>query len=140
MKMFAFHCGSERTLMSVFDPFDPDCGKSIQPPYFFYLIQHPKGNVLFDSGAHPAFIDNPESRLGEAASLYDVVMSPGDDVVSKLATVGLTPDDIQHVAHSHLHYDHCGGIEFLPQATFYIQRPELPFAYWPPAYHRSAFV
>ncbi len=54
MKMFAFHCGGEKTLRSVFDPFDPDCGATIHVPYFFYLIQHPDGAVLFDSGAHPA--------------------------------------------------------------------------------------
>jgi len=52
----------------------------------------------------------------------------GDDVVPQLATLGLTPDDIRFVANSHLHFDHCGGNEFFPRATFLVQRPELESA------------
>ena len=89
MKMFAFHCGGEKTLRSVFDPFDPDCGSTIHVPYFFYLIQHPDGDVLFDSGAHPGLLDDPRSRLGDAADLYEIVMSPGDDVRSRLDSLGV---------------------------------------------------
>jgi N-acyl homoserine lactone hydrolase len=140
MKMFAFHCGGEKTLRSVFDPFDPDCGATIHVPYFFYLIQHPDGAVLFDSGAHPALLDDPRSRLGDAADLYEIVMSPGDDVRSRLASLGVDPDDISHVVQSHLHYDHAGGLEFVPEATVYVQREELSFAYWPPVYQRDVYV
>ena len=125
MKMYAFHCGGEKTLRSVFDPFDPDCGGTIHPPYFFYLIRHPEGDVLFDSGAHPAFITDPRSRLGAAADLYDVVMQPGDDVVSRLHTMDVEAEGIGHVVQSHLHYDHAGGLEFLTEAQVYVQKEEL---------------
>jgi N-acyl homoserine lactone hydrolase len=140
MKMFAFHCGGEKTLRSVFDPFDPDCGSTIHVPYFFYLIQHPDGNVLFDSGAHPGLLDDPRARLGDAADLYEITMSPGDDVRSRLASLGVDPEVIGHVVQSHLHYDHAGGLEFVPEATVYVQREELTFAYWPPVYQRDVYV
>jgi N-acyl homoserine lactone hydrolase len=138
MKMYAFHCGGEKTLRSVFDPFDPDCGATIHPPYFFYLIRHPEGDVLFDCGAHPALIDDPRSRL--AADLYDIVMASGDDVVTRLHSLDIEPEAIGHVVQSHLHYDHAGGLEFLSDATVYVQKEELPFAYWPPVYQRDVFV
>jgi N-acyl homoserine lactone hydrolase len=140
MKMYAFHCGGEKTLRSVFDPFDPDCGGTIHPPYFFYLIRHPEGDVLFDCGAHPALIDDPRSRLGAAADLYDIVMAAGDDVVTRLHSLDVEPEAIGHVVQSHLHYDHAGGLEFLTDATVYVQKEELPFAYWPPVYQRDVFV
>ena len=35
MKMFAFHCGGEKTVRPVFEPFDPDCGAKIHVPDFF---------------------------------------------------------------------------------------------------------
>jgi N-acyl homoserine lactone hydrolase len=140
MRMYAFHCGGEQTLRSVLDPFDDDCAAIIHAPYFFYLIRHPDGDVLFDNGAHPAFISDPRSRLGDAADLYNVVMVPGDDVVSKLRTLGVEADNIGHVVQSHLHYDHAGGLEFLTSAMVYVQKEELPFASWPPVYQRDVYV
>jgi N-acyl homoserine lactone hydrolase len=140
VRMYAFRSGGENTLRSVLDPLDPDCGAHIHLPYFFYLIRHPEGDVLFDSGAHPELIDSPQGRLGAAADSYDLVMAPGDDVVNRLRTIGIEPDAVGHVVQSHLHFDHAGGLGFLPEATVYVQRDELPFAYWPPVYQRDGFV
>lgn len=140
MRMYAFHCGGERTLRSVLDPFDDDCASTVHAPYFFYLIRHPEGDVLFDTGAHPAFISDPRSRLGDAADLYDVVMEPGDAMTAKLRTLGVEAEAIGHAVQSHLHYDHAGGLEFLPSAVVYVQKEELPFAWWPPVYQRGVYV
>jgi N-acyl homoserine lactone hydrolase len=140
MKLHAFHAGGERADMSIFDPFHPEVGTQVTIPYFVYLIEHPQGNVLFDTGGHPDLIDKPDEYLGAAADAFEVVMEEGDDVVSLLATVGLSPTDVAHVAHSHLHYDHAGGIEFFPDATFYVQERELQFAYWPPVYQRDVYL
>jgi N-acyl homoserine lactone hydrolase len=140
MRMYAFHSGGEATLRSVLDPFDAHCGAQVHLPYFFYLIRHPEGDVLFDTGAHPDFITDPRSRLGSAADLYEIEMAPGDDVVSRLRTLGVETDDIGHVVQSHLHYDHAGGLEFLTSARVYVQKAELSFAYWPPVYQRDTYV
>jgi len=136
MKMYAFHCGGEKTIRAVYDPF----AATIQVPYFFYLIRHPEGDVLFDNGAHPALIDHARSRLGDAADLFEITMSPGEDVVSRLHTLGIEGEGISHVVQSHLHYDHAGGLEFLTEATVYVQKEELPFAYWPPVYQKDIYV
>lgn len=139
-KMYAFHCGGEKTTMSMFDPADPECGREIHLPYFFYLIRHPEGDVLFDCGAHPSLATDPRSRLGASADLYDITMAPGDDVLSRLHSLGIDADGIGHVVQSHLHYDHAGGLEFLSEATVYVQKEELPFAHWPPIYQRGVYV
>jgi len=66
MKLFAFHCGGEVTDMAVFDPFDPSVGHKLAMPYFFYVIQHPEGTVLFDTGIHPSVREAPAEHMGEA--------------------------------------------------------------------------
>lgn len=109
-------------------------------PYFFYLVQHEDGNVLFDTGPHPALLTDPYSRLGEAAASFAVEMAPDDDVVSQLAKLGLDPTDVAHVVQSHLHFDHAGGLEFFPHATIYVQRRELQFAHWPAVYQRGVYL
>jgi glyoxylase-like metal-dependent hydrolase (beta-lactamase superfamily II) len=126
--MYAFHCGGERTRRSLFDPLDPHSGAAIELPYFFYLIRHPDDDAFFDSGAHPALMSDPRQRMGAAADHYDIVLAPGDDVVSRLGTLGVTAGDIGHVVQSHLHYDHCGGLEFLTGAAVYVQKEELRWA------------
>ncbi|AXT84444.1 hypothetical protein C6I20_04030 [Aeromicrobium sp. A1-2] len=139
-KMYAFHGGGEQLTRSVIDPFDDDCGAIIDAPYFFYMIQHPEGTILFDTGAHVSFIDDPRTRLGEGADKYAISMSTGDDVVSQIASVGVEPESIDVIVPSHLHYDHCGGMEFFPNARIYLQRAELEFANNPPIYQRDVYV
>ncbi len=140
MRLFAFHCGGERADWAVLDPFDSRVGTKVLIPYFFYLVQHPAGNILFDSGGHPDLAENPAARLGAAADAFEVLMTGEDRLERRLATVGMSLTDVTHVAHSHLHYDHCGGIEALRHAEFLIQRAELSFAFSPPVYQRNLFV
>jgi N-acyl homoserine lactone hydrolase len=140
MKLYAFHAGGERADMAAFDPFDPAVGTKIDIPYFFYLIQHERGNVLFDSGAHPLLATDPRERLGDEADNWEIVMSPDDGAADRLATVGLDASDITHVVQSHLHYDHAGGLCFFTHAPVYVQRDELAFAYAPPVYQAGLYL
>ena len=140
MRLYAFHCGGDRMDWAVLDPFDARVGTKVYDPYFFYLIRHPDGDVLFDTGTHPDCRRDPSARLGEAAATFELELAPDDDVVSKLASAGLVPADVEHVVQSHLHFDHAGGLEFFPHATVYVQRAELEFAFSPPVYQSSIYV
>jgi N-acyl homoserine lactone hydrolase len=134
IRLYALHCGGEEADIAAFDPFDKSVGTTIKIPWFCFLITHPRGNVLFDTGGHPSLAVDARGRLGAHADLWSVTMRAGDDVASKLAEVGLRPSDIRYVVISHLHYDHAGGLQFFSDAEIYIQREELRFAYSPPVY------
>lgn len=141
MRLYAFHCGGEMVPMSVISPFAENPGEMIEIPYFFYLVQHEQGNVLFDSGTHPSLADRPEERLGPVAELIEIKMEPTDGVVDHLAKVGLSPDDIDLVIQSHLHYDHAGGLEFFPDSLpVMVQEEEFNFAFDPPVYQKDMYV
>ncbi len=140
MRLVALRCGAEIADLAVYDPLDPAVGTKVEIPYFAYVIEHPGGWVLFDTGAHPALATDPVGRLGPAAAAFDVRIRPEDDLVSRLRAIGIDPSDISHVVQSHLHYDHAGGIEFFPQAAFLVQRRELQFAHWPAVYQRDLYV
>jgi N-acyl homoserine lactone hydrolase len=99
-----------------------------------FLIVHPRGRVLFDTGVHGQTIADPVGRLGEErAKRFGVRSRPGDDVVSQLGLLGLSPVDVSHVINSHFHFDHCGGNEFFPHATLLVQARELEAARTPSA-------
>ncbi len=67
MKLHAFHTGGEIAPWSLIDPFHPKIGQTFTVPFHVFLIQHDKGNVLFDLGAHPDLAHDPRARLGAAA-------------------------------------------------------------------------
>jgi N-acyl homoserine lactone hydrolase len=49
---------------------------------------------------------------------------PKDDIKSKLESIDRDPGKIDFIISSHLHFDHAGGNEFVPNATVIVQRPE----------------
>jgi N-acyl homoserine lactone hydrolase len=104
-------------------------GTRLTVPVSCFLIGHPSGRVLLDTGVHRQALTDPVGRLGEGrASRFRIRSQPGDEVVSQLALLGLGPDDIRYVVNSHLHFDHCGGNEFFPRSTILVQRREMEAA------------
>ena len=45
-----------------------------------------------------------------------------------LAMVGVDPDRVSDVIITHIHYDHCGNLDFLPGATYHLQELEMSYA------------
>ena len=91
-------------------------------PMYAYLIEHPKGRVLVDTGESYAL-------RGEFT-----VMEESDTIVPQLARLGYTPDDIDYVVISHLHLDHAGYMDSFPNAAFIVRKEELRAAWWPEPY------
>lgn len=97
----------------------------------------PFGYVLIKGQGVVAMIDVGFNRKDYGAVLaeeFDIVnwRSPRD----VLSECGVTPEDVTHVFLTHAHYDHMGGIEAFPNATFYIQERELSKWVWAMALDR----
>ncbi|HKV83760.1 MAG TPA: MBL fold metallo-hydrolase, partial [Ktedonobacterales bacterium] len=65
-------------------------------------IAHPAGGALVDINDYPATVAPDSPYLPP-----DYTPPPG--VLSQLATLGVRPDDIQHVVITHAHWDHFAG-------------------------------
>jgi N-acyl homoserine lactone hydrolase len=139
MKMHFLSGGRLRMRKSIFLP-DAERADTIELPVGCVLLRHPQGNVLFDTGCHPSAAENPEARWGGLAKLMVPIMSPGDNVITALAGVGLNPDDIDVVVCSHLHPDHCGCNAFFKKATFVIHAEEVAAAQAPGAEASAYFA
>jgi len=99
---------------------------SVTMPIPAYLIEHPKGRILFDTGIHPQLRVDPAGWLGERpARLFGFDgFGPADDIASRLRAVDRDPGKIDFIINSHLHYDHAGGNELVPNAAMVVQRRE----------------
>jgi len=128
LQVFSMPCGFLELDSKLFFP-DQETGSPLVVPVPCYLITHPQGNVLFDTGVHCAVMDDPAARLGpEVSKLIVSKTKPGEEIVTQLSKFKLTPDDISHVVNSHFHFDHAGGNEFFPTSTFLVQKNELDAA------------
>jgi len=96
----------------------------LRVPVPSFLIDHPKGKVLFDSGLHPAAQLDPAGRLGAAAAVFAVEFVSGEDVAARLAAFDVGVSEIRYLVNSHLHFDHTGGNATIPSAQLVVQRRE----------------
>lgn len=96
----------------------------LRVPVPSFLIEHPKGHVLFDSGMHPDAQHDPAARLGLAATIFDVEFGRGEDVAARLTALDVDPGRIRYLVNSHLHFDHTGGNATIPNARLVVQHAE----------------
>ncbi len=112
---------------------------TIRFPVPAYLIEHPKGRVLFDTGLHPESQHNPHGRIGELAKFFQVEFRPGEDIRSRLEQLEIDSGRIDYVINSHLHFDHTGGNELVPNARIVIQQREWEAGHLPELIEANAF-
>lgn len=85
-----------------------DHHEMIISPMLAVLIQHPTlGNILFDTGNDDAWKETYSKEIKET---YPITVYRS--IVDCLDDVGLTPQDINIIIISHLHFDHTGGLKF----------------------------
>jgi glyoxylase-like metal-dependent hydrolase (beta-lactamase superfamily II) len=97
----------------------------IKVPVPSYLIAHPRGVALFDSGLNLASRGDPVAYMGEQGAKYATFhFDEGEEVAARLRALEIAPEDVTHLVNSHLHYDHSGGNAQLPNADVVVQRRE----------------
>lgn len=94
-------------------------------PVSSYLIEHPKGKILFDCGWHREMSPNGEydkkAQIRSLGSrlLYVVnqgVVEKGQTIDEQLVEIGIQPSDLDYVLLSHLDCDHVSGLELVKDA------------------------
>ena len=100
-------------------------------PVGFYLIRHPKGDVLFDTGDNDKLLTD-KTYWGPLAGLLDKGVDPALAIETQLGKVGVKATDIKYVILGHMHLDHAGNVGRFPNATIVVQRDEITNAFWPP--------
>ena len=121
VRLTAFTCGWLTGPMAGF--LEGEEGR-LRVPVPAYLIEHPKGLAVFDSGMHPATQQDPEGWLGGLAKIFEVEFAAGEELAARLRSVDVDPSRVDWLVNSHLHFDHVGGNAQLPEATLVVQRKE----------------
>ncbi len=109
--------------------------KDITIPVSMWVIKHPKGIVVFDTGNNVAISDGADNcKKYWAAGNCDFLkpsQTRGDVIDQQLQKLGIKVDDVKVVVSSHSHLDHSGNIAMFPKAIHVFQKKELYQGYWP---------
>lgn len=138
VKLYVFSSGAltiGKGVLQNFGPMEPP----IKIPVGFFVIKHPKGNVLFDTGNNDKIIKDP-SYWGPLFKALKPVNTPDVAIDVQLKKIGLTPDDVNYVVVSHMHLDHGGNVAKFPNSTLVIQRDEIYYAMWPDEPFTGPFI
>jgi glyoxylase-like metal-dependent hydrolase (beta-lactamase superfamily II) len=127
LELYAMDCG--RLTMEDADGYADDGaykGKTATMVVPCYLIRHPKGDLIWDTGVPQAIADMPNHT------------APGGIVVTRKLTdqlkeLDLTPADIEYLSVSHSHFDHIGNAGLFAGSTWIVDADERVYAFRPGA-------
>lgn len=101
------------------------------------LIEHPSGLIMIDSGAG----NKENTKFHEIYGVENAGANARTGLEDGLAQVGVTPDRVDVLVSTHLHFDHAGGNTYIdesgavhptfPKARYFVQRGEYEFATHP---------
>ncbi|MDA0996627.1 MAG: N-acyl homoserine lactonase family protein [Proteobacteria bacterium] len=95
---------------------DPDPHHGPMPiDYFVWVAKSKSRTVVIDTGFDQRAADERKRQL---------IRCP----IESLKLVGVDPKKVTDVIITHMHYDHAGNVEKLPNATFHLQDMEMSYA------------
>jgi N-acyl homoserine lactone hydrolase len=92
-----------------------------------YLVVHPKGTLLFDTGLSDTLIGRP---------VYENVIRGYSQIKfntlkGQLADIGYSPESIDYLVLSHLHWDHTGNANYFTNSKWLIPKQEYDVGFGP---------
>jgi N-acyl homoserine lactone hydrolase len=129
LRLYVFDCGAIGVLdISLFHP---GIGKGAykQLTNSCYLVVHPKGKLLWDTGLADSLIEKREGvRVRDT-----FIMRVKNTLQSQLQAINVAPESIEYLGLSHMHGDHLGNAPLFPKAKLLIQKAEYDAAFGPNA-------
>ncbi|AXT61926.1 N-acyl homoserine lactonase family protein [Aquimarina sp. AD10] len=122
VKLYTFSGG--KVLVNNLELFSQDTtyhGQSKEFADAFYVVSHPKGNLMWDAGLPETLIGLPEPFTDPSGAF---TVSRKDSVVNQLKSIGMTVQDIKYIALSHTHFDHTGHANTFKNSTWLVQKTE----------------
>lgn len=109
---------------------DGSVHEGVMVPVPVWLIEGAGKTILIDTGLGD--VDEVAAMQHRYGVDFVASRTQDQDLVAGLRSHGVSPEDVDIVVLTHLHFDHVGNNELFPNATFIVQQDELPQATTPP--------
>jgi glyoxylase-like metal-dependent hydrolase (beta-lactamase superfamily II) len=124
VRLYTLDCGrAELKDMAMFSDTGEYTGKPGAIAVTCFLIQHPKGTLVWDTGMG----DNLAEKK-EGVDNGGIHMTVSVTLAEQLNALGLAPSDVTYVAFSHFHFDHTGNANLFSNSTWILNQSELNWA------------
>jgi N-acyl homoserine lactone hydrolase len=121
LRLYVLSCGEVFTKdISHWSP-GVNVGKSKNLVSTCYLIRHPEGDLLWDTGISDELY---EKKATWNVPQLDTTLRVRKPLLGQLNTLGIGPEDIEYVALSHLHGDHTGNLSKFSSSKILVQKKE----------------
>lgn len=124
VRVFAFNTGWFQCKPGYF--IEGETGDYLRGPVPSFLIEHPRGRALFDTGMGVRYRRDLADAL--PANKFGLQWFEGMEIATRLKSIDVDPASINWIINSHFHIDHCGGNATIPNATVVVQSSELAAA------------
>jgi N-acyl homoserine lactone hydrolase len=124
LTLYAFNTGWFQCRPGYF--IEGEAGDYLRGPVPSFLINHPKGRAVFDTGMGVRYRRELANAL--PPNKFGLQYFEGMEIATRLRAIDVDPGSINWIINSHFHIDHCGGNATLPNATIIIQSKELAAA------------
>ncbi len=124
VKLYALNGGS--ILVNKLEAFSQDTTYTGQTKQFtdaYYVVSHPKGNLIWDTGLPDALVI--EKPFTEPSGTF--TLQRPDSIKNQLSKIGFKPEDFKYISLSHSHFDHTGNANYFKDATWLVQESEYNF-------------
>ena len=106
--------------------------RDITIPVSMWVIDHPKGLVVFDTGINAAVTQDCKSYWQPGLCDFLKPTNKREEMIdAQLKKIGLSTDKVKVVITSHTHLDHVGNIKMFPNAIHVLQKKELYQGWFP---------
>lgn len=124
IRLYTLDCGHAqfRDMAAFSDTGDYD-GKTGELADPCFLIKHPKGVLLWDTGLPESIADQPNG-LDHGY----VVLTVPHRLSAQLHDLGIAPANVTYLAFSHFHFDHTGNANAFSASTWILNRAEVAWA------------
>jgi glyoxylase-like metal-dependent hydrolase (beta-lactamase superfamily II) len=94
-------------------------------PTYAWLIDHPEGIIVVDTGQGRHLLDSVHSLHPYLRWAVRFRIERDEEIGPQLRALGVKPRDVQRVVLTHLHIDHDGGLAHFPDSEILASRREL---------------
>ena len=125
LRIYVLDCGHlEVSDMAAFDRGGAYNGQKRSVVDTCYLVRHPAGDLLWDSGIPDAIHDAPDGVTQDVFT-----MTVPKTLKGQLERIGVPPEAVEFFSISHSHFDHVGNANLFKGSTFIVNAKELDYMF-----------